>query len=1725
MKRKHLKLLRVILAALLAINQMFLYRPVLADETEETQPAAASETKAETVAETKEETASETALETTSEKTDASSGETEAGSVKETTEAIKEDEAVRSAKNGKEFIRNVSKLPKKYRIAASTKKGMPKLKGAEGVDYGGSCVLSFKNKADYDKALKDLEKKDIDYSLDGSVELCSAGNGSFYKDVKINPNAKAKVALIDTGSEIANEKISLLGDDGTDGNGHGTSMARLILSETDDAYIISVKAVGNNGKGKLADVYAGLRYAIDHKADYILMALSLKDNGDYEEFVSLVREAAGKGIKVIASAGNNNSEASDYIPAGIKGVITAGATDEEGHKLGISNYGECVDYYIRADSTSEAAAILTGLLIAGKEEECPTDYITADDESDRIDEPNDGPEFSVDKSKMTWPTQKDLIAAGYRNSDDFANAVIKACKAMKGANYGTGNGKADCMRYVNLAYAQALNLISGLKVNSKGNIPGVKRSNGNVTYNGVSLTNSKFHLVDGCTTWSKKSPHNIGAPGGINIENNGGLAASLKKLGAKKGSIILFGGYNNQKIFKYTHAAIYAGSGKNVYDAPGGSQTTGVMYSKSEAGSGDKTYTHVAVLNYDDFSLPALVTVTKKSTDPTIVNNNACYSIEGTRYGFYTSDGKLIHEFVLDADGKSDQFEIPDVNGKYYFKEIAAGKGYKLSDTTFELIPKNYTANLISYNAKDDPIGADGGLMIEKKDRDGWGKYTGSNMNSAWFRVDYYDTYGIESYKDLFDADGEPAFKPRESVTLTSTSALGLGEYEINAKFLRASTSKEYFAGFTGKKLPLGTYVITETRAPDGFKKPDPTKPVIMKIRQEGQEAVTYYSSDPTIYQVLEDRMILNEEIKYGKGLFLKKIVEPESVNADMRLYSPEGTTYDIRHKYSGLTVVTLVFGKDGKLSEVKYPEGVKVPAVIDENGAIRLPEGEYTARELHSGYGLYLDKEVKEFSITENTTTEIEFQDEPVFTRFDLLIKKVKAGGLSDEVISRIPVSDAEFTLSYYADFYEDDSYKDRKPDREWVFSSDDEGIVSYDQDHFISGDALFCDIDGNYLVPQGTYVIKETKAPEGTKISSETRTVVVRFPRDIVKGSSNDPANKKASESTVYDNNLSDFKDGKIDYFNDYPTSIATKAVSTANGTKQIAAEKGVGITDTLTYENLLPGYIYKVKAWVVRSDGTSVTEPFDTTLKIKDKDGRSGTLDIPVVIDASGLKGETLTFMEEVYLIDQNGKEHLYLKHTDIENRDQQVTVPDIKTELIDKKIDEFSGKDNSKIVSYGKDVTITDYVTYKNLIPGKKYKMTGTLLDKTNGKPLLDSKGKKITSSKEFTPEKSGGTVTVEFEHVDTTAFTGPVVAGEQLYSDGISLITHIDVDDEDQTIRPVRIKTSASDSNNGTKTLNYSETADIKDTVFYTGLKEGKNYKITATLIDKATGKAYEDKDGTKYVKTLEFTANTADGKIEVLFEKVKLTYEYKELVVYERLTDMKHGSPVAVHEDINDKDQTVFRPQATTVARSSTGTKTIDQLSGITSITDKVMYKGLTAGNTYCAVATLYKTNGKQIMKDGNPVTGTVLFKPEKSDGTVEVMISFDVDLLNLGDSVVIFENLFDVATDEEKQNGTQKEDLEIVRHNDLKNKDQTLSLKSPVIPKTGEETSPALMIGLLLVGASAGPAGFAFRVKRGAKCRVPRRSRKMPDVSSLLCSLRRRMRDGSSRVWRNLNP
>lgn len=109
------------------------------------------------------------------------------------------------------------------------------------------------------------------------------------------------------------------------------------------------------------------------------------------------------------------------------------------------------------------------------------------------------------------------------------------------------------------------------------------------------------------------------------------------------------------------------------------------------------------------------------------------------------------------------------------------------------------------------------------------------------------------------------------------------------------------------------------------------------------------------------------------------------------------------------------------------------------------------------------------------------------------------------------------------------------------------------------------------------------------------------------------------------------------------------------------------------------------------------------------------------------------------------------------------------------------------DGEKEVTAKGEITIDDVVEYKHLVPGKEYKIVGTLMDKSTGKPF-EIDGKTVTSKVTFIPDKPNGKIDVEFTF-DSSAIkeTTELVVFETLYRDGIEIAVHADIDDEGQTV--------------------------------------------------------------------------------------------------------------------------------------------------------------------------------------------------------------------------------------------------------------------------------------------------------------------------------------------------
>ena len=339
-----------------------------------------------------------------------------------------------------------------------------------------------------------------------------------------------------------------------------------------------------------------------------------------------------------------------------------------------------------------------------------------------------------------------------------------------------------------------------------------------------------------------------------------------------------------------------------------------------------------------------------------------------------------------------------------------------------------------------------------------------------------------------------------------------------------------------------------------------------------------------------------------------------------------------------------------------------------------------------------------------------------------------------------------------------------------------------------------------------------------------------------------------------------------------------------------------------------------------------------------------------------------------------------------------------------------------------------------------------------MDKTTGEKLLDKNGNTVTSKTLFKAEKADGSVDVTFTF-DSSLLTGKsVVVYEDLYSGDKKVVSHADITDEGQTVNFPEIHTTATDKNTGTHTGVVNEKTTITDKVDYSNLTVGEKYKVFGVLMNQETGEKLLDKNGNAITSEKEFTAESKDGSIDIEFTFDSSLLAGKTTVVFEDLYN--ENVRVAFHTDIKDEGQTVHYPEIHTTATDA-ATKTHTAAPDVkTTITDKVDYKNLVAGNSYEIKGVLMdKTTGKALLdKDKKEITATKKFTAEKPDGTVELVFTFDSSLLT-GKSVVVFEDLYN-------------ENIKVAFHTDIKDEGQTVNF--PEIHTTATDKATGTHTGVV---------------------------------------------------------
>lgn len=1115
----------------------------------------------------------------------------------------------------------------------------------------------------------------------------------------------------------------------------------------------------------------------------------------------------------------------------------------------------------------------------------------------------------------------------------------------------------------------------------------------------------------------------------------------------------------------------------------------------------------------------------KSSANEDITNGNDCYSLEGAVYGVYDKNGTEVSRITTDANGNAKAEKL--AAGNYTIKEIQAPKGYEKDDTVYSCtVPSGGTVQVkVADNPGNDPAA----IEISKIDQETGSLSTqgAASLEGAQFTLTHYGKYYTEEQIKSGEADKdaeENGVAKRTWVIQTKEKTTSSGEKRYHTALLKeykVSGDDFYYSG-GHETLPLGTLVVEETKAPNGYNMDGAyltaagsTDKVegkyVAQITKEGNIVKLnggneYSVSDRVIRGDISFTKMDEEEQSRMAGIPFKitsnTTGESHTVVTDENGYFSSASSFNKHSKDTngGKADSGLWFGLNADGENVK---------VNDEYGAF--PYDTYTIEEQRCDANQ--DKALYKGTFTvsrDNYQIDLGTIDNP-----DLTISTT--------------VKDEE-TNSHYAQACDDVtlidtvSYTGLKKNKEYTLSG-----VLVDKE---TGEPVL-DQNGNQVTATTKF---KPKTAEGTAevefafdaTGFDGKTLVVY------------------EELSLNGEKLAEHKDLNDEGQTIYFPGVGTTALDKDTNDHISKADKEITIVDTVRYTNLRVGKKYNVKGIlmdqetgkkVLDADGQEVTASASFTAETKD-----GTVDITFKFDGSKLAGKTVVAFEDVYY-----KGISVGTHADINDEEQSVHLPKIKTTAVD-------GENGTKNSMADSTVIIKDTVSFENLIPGKEYTMKGVLKDQETGKTVkakvgtdtsegfiipdgaetvnfekgsyayvaegndtvkpglyektdagyvlsgtedaielddslitwsrdfteaaegyiqdgkvvirpaakytFSEKEEDVTAEAVFTPEESNGTVELTF------VFDGSEMAGktfvvfEDAYYNDVKVATHSDIEDKDQTVYVPEIHTTAKDAGSGTQNALASKTVKIVDTVDYKNLIIGKEYTVSGKLYDKATEKPLLV-DGKEVTGKTTFTAEKSEGSVEVVFEFDGSALKNQTIVAFEDL--YIDGKQVATHSDINDKDQSIYFPEIHTTATDKADGDHQATAAGKVTITDAVRYENLLPGAKYKVVGTLMdKETGKAVLINGNEVKAEAEFTAEKESGTVNVDFTFDASKLG-GKSVVVFEKLYTA------------EGKEIANHEDINDEGQTVKLVNPPKPAKGKvQTGDNFRMYGLFAGAAA---------------------------------------------------
>lgn len=910
-------------------------------------------------------------------------------------------------------------------------------KDAVTAQFGKMYVLQYDSESDATNTVDLLKSKGVKVNteqiltVDDDVEttdevstdvLDTAINKANDKTVN-DYTGKDVIALIDTGTDGSTvDAVSFVDNDVKDNHGHATKMIKTIRKQNKNAKILALKALDDNGKGTTASVVAALQYAIDSHVSIINMSFSGLSTESKSLVESKVKEAIKAGITVVASAGNNGSEAIDYIPANIAGVITVGACDSEGTILSTSNHGNIVDWYINADATSQAASTVTGIL--SKDGKVKEDKKTV---------------FSP-KSVKYVSSKTDL-----NKSDEFTT------DNSGGSGGGSGTGgqfkghSIDWVIYDN--DTTALGSAGSVENPNWKNVKDIIKNNIGVTYaeelsgypNYGAETKIKSALKSAIQECKSNYIAQNGSAAGFNPRIVAVGICSVHYIGWR-GDFWKYDGSNGWETDSDWESS-WNNAAKNATLSHNGTKYT----TNSKLYNGTKSLYDFAITNLkgnDNIRIVVLddktpgpqkgkLSIMKKSANPEITDNNPCYELKGAEYGVYKTEADAkadknkvntltIGKYDNTEKNKNWSNEIELEAGTYYVKETKAPKGYALNPNAVKVVieaGKNTWIGEESNDFVDYPQSDHVRVVLGKVDKE-------TNKNKPQGSASLADAeFTVKYYKGLYDEDPAKSGQTPARSWVLKTNGEGKTAFVDSLKV----SGDEFYKNSSGyTTLPIGTITIQETKAPKGYFINNEV--FVRQITPSGNAEGVETFNMPTVNEKV---------IKFN----IKKVQVDTTTPVSGAVFlhtKPDGTTESLTTDEKGEITITGLETGIHKIKETNAPDGYQ----LNTNDVVFEVEAGTGKIKFTSGTNSLVTQGVEDSGDGYAT-----FAD--MVNPFDLKITKTNEKGKI--------LKGAEFTL-----------YSDKDCTKVVDTQvSDENGVLSFKD-----------------LKVETTYYFKETKAPKGYRI-----------------------------------------------------------------------------------------------------------------------------------------------------------------------------------------------------------------------------------------------------------------------------------------------------------------------------------------------------------------------------------------------------------------------------------------------------------------------------------------------------------------------------------------------------------------------------------------------------------------------------------------------------------------